>query len=241
MVIIEEVPPTPDRRSRGEGSGRDALVLKTFGNSSRTRMSADPSLSVADIHGALNSFVESCSMDGPGLLKALTPPTGVSWKSATPIAWILKLEALLTGLLAKVPSGVLTSRKSKEAFRRMDENYPFFVKSQKKAAEHHLQDTVDTLDDSLRMLLAHVRDLKLSKTAFERVTRRASSDELERIQKLLNMIVLSSSDSRIRQDSFGGGSPMATSSKSSPKKAKATSVDAAVVGTGGSMPALLLS
>ena len=124
----------------------------------------------ADIYGALNSFVESCSMDGPGLLKALTP----TYRGFLEIRHSDSLDFEAGGAFDR-PFGKSSVRcfdqqeKARKLFRRMDEKLPFFVKSQKKAAEHHLQDTVDTLDDSLRMPLAHVRDLKLSKTAFERV------------------------------------------------------------------------
>ena len=233
MVIIEELTGTPDRgaarRPREEGNNSNALVVKTFGGSSnRQRMSADPSLSVSDIFGALKNYVESCcNGEGLGLVRALTPPTGCSWKSATPVAWILKIEPLLNGLLEKVPSGVLTSRKSKEAFRRVHEDYPL-LKGPKKglSAADQLADTVDSLDDSLRMVLAHMRDCKLSKTSYERVAKRASQEEMEKIMRLLEKIALSSSDCRIRQNSFGSETATPTPSRTSttrtsPKKAKA--------------------
>ena len=237
MVLIEEVPTTPDRAARGrEKNSQNPLVVKTFGfnNNGRTRMSADPSLSVADIYDALKRYVqEFCNDDGAGLQKALVAPPGCSWKSSTPVHWILKIEPLLSKLLSKVPSGVLTSRKSKEAFRRLNEEYPLLFGKKKKGDEQLLlADTVDTLDDSLRMVLAHVRDLKLSKTSFDRVAKRATTEELQRIHKLLDQIVLSSSDTRIRQNSFGSDGDSITGNKraagmigqtaprTSPKKAK---------------------
>ncbi|CAE7374595.1 unnamed protein product, partial [Symbiodinium sp. CCMP2456] len=237
MVLIEEVAATPDRAKRDSGS---PLVVKTFPANSRSRMSADPSLSVADIYNAFKTYVkECCNDDGAGLLKALTAPTGTSWKSSTPVHWIVKLEPLLSELLAKVPSGVLTSRKSKEAFRRLHDDYPMLKNVKKHDHEQQLlvSDTVDTLDDSLRMVLAHIRDLKLSKTSLERVAKKAKTEELRVIHKLLDQIALTSAENRIRQNSFGSETSASSKrgmmggqtapSRTSPKKAK---IDDAMIG-----------
>ena len=183
------------------------LVVKTFAG--KPRSSADPSLSVSDIAGALRFFRGQCK---EGLVSALKTPHGVGWKSATPVAWILKLEVLFAKLLASVPTGLLTSRKSKEAFRRLHDEERLSAKPLEK---YQLDDLVDTLDVSLRMVLAHLRDLKISQLAWERVLKKASNEQVDRLKNLLGMIVISSGPAVVvqkkehnpppgsRQNSFG--------------------------------------
>ena len=190
---------------------REALLLKTF----KSRSKADPSLSVADIEGPLKEYRKALTNLAPPqtLCKVLVAPAGVTWKSATPVRWLARLEFLLTLLLEKVPSAILTSRKTKEAFMRLHDSKAL-CSDKKQVAE-----VVDFLDDGLRMALAHLRELKLSKSKMDRAVRKCTGADLECLTGMLNRIVINGpeddEDSQPSKPGDAGDSPAAAGAAAS--------------------------
>ena len=170
-----------------ERTGRDrALVVKTF-----RRVRSDPSTCVGDIHGPVKDFrLSLVAKQDQSLRAALKPPRGVHWKSATPVEWIMRLRPLLEPLLQRVPSALLTSRKTKEALRRLHDEEPLVPEGVdgKKPSPTQVEDVIDEMDDSLRMVLAHLREVKTSKISRERFHRKATEEQAKAINSLLDRI-----------------------------------------------------
>ena len=150
------------------------------------RLVADPSLGVADMQNALESFLDSdVQKVKPNLLELVKPPVGVTWKSAVSASYLHRVGPLLACYLKKARNGVLPSKKNKLALARLDECRSLNV-SRSKSRE----DWTDFIDEMTRMALSHVRGLKISPVNKERLWRKSDTVQQQITQDLLDLLVL---------------------------------------------------
>ena len=149
----------------------------------RPRLTADPSIGVADLMGPIKNLLERSEMDDFNLAKALQPPGGVSWKSAVPVDWLAKHHRLFGEYLGVAKNSLLPGKKHKDALERIDNNTR--ITGRKTQA-----DGVDYLDDLIRMGLSHLRQCEQNPKIREVAWRKCSEEVQEKLDKLLEQIDL---------------------------------------------------
>ena len=161
-----------------ENAKTTSLLVKTFRCS---RLKASPSLSVADIQGAFKKFLEE--QNSWDLAKFIAAPDGAGWKTAPPIKYLARLEPLLQKLLHVAPNTMMTSKKVREALEILGNEKGIHK-------PRSLSDFMDWADDLIRMCMAHLRELKTNKVSLERALRKGSSQDCDKIKKMLDKIQL---------------------------------------------------
>ena len=112
----------------------------------------------------------------------MMPPQGVTGKTATPVAWLCNLAPLFKAYARIAPNSIILSKRHKQAITRLEEmekiNY----------TKKPIADVVDILDDTLRMGLAHLRQLKQSVECKERAFRKADQDQQRVLDEILDLL-----------------------------------------------------
>ena len=153
-----------------------ALALRV-----KNRVVADPSVGLSDIQ----DVIKKC-LDGAGdydLAKYLQAPPGLSWKTAACPVWLTKLQQLFTGLLKLAPNSCLAGKKVRGAIEKMCEP-PSKVNFTKKSTA----DFVDHCDETIRVGMAHLRNLQGSELLRQRCFKKADADQIAVLQRMLAMI-----------------------------------------------------
>ena len=149
----------------------------------KTRMVADPSIGVSDLQDCLKTFLDAAQAQKPiCLLQFLTPPSGVTAKSAPCGPWLVQLAPLLALYLGPATNGVIPSKRHKQALQNLDEKMG--LNNTKKST----QDWVDLCDDWLRLSLAQLRSLLTTEGAKQRLYRKLDADQQATIDQLLSKL-----------------------------------------------------
>ena len=149
----------------------------------KTRLVADPSIGVADLMEPLRQLITD--RDDKNVFKMVMPPAGVTGKTATPVAWLCNLASLFKAYARIAPNSIISSKRHKQAITRLEETEK--INYTKKP----IGDVVDILDDTLRMGLAHLRQLKQSSDCKERAFRRADQDQKRVLDEILDILNVS--------------------------------------------------
>ena len=145
------------------------------------RSRCDPSITPESVGAKIQDYFRK--MNSRDAAKLFLPPATVHWKSATPVAWLVRLETLYIGLLRVAPTGVLTSRKVKAALEMLH------AKESINMSKYEDSCLMDKLDDAIRMGLAHLRGMKADKAVLDRAQRRSADCDMRVIMSLLDMLL----------------------------------------------------
>ena len=116
------------------------------------------------------------------IFKLISPPANVSWKSATPVAWMASLAPLFKEYIKIAPNSIISGKKHKLGVTRLEEGQK--VNFTRKATV----DFVDWVDDTVRMGLSHFRTLKQQPDAKERAFKRADNSQKTMLDSVLDIM-----------------------------------------------------
>ena len=118
------------------------------------RLTPDPCIGVGDLMKAPKKWMKA--QDNHDLNKLLTAPDGkaMDWKRAPDPRWLAQVADLFEEYCEVAPNGVLPSKKNKAALSKIGDSVK--INFTKKSEE----DFCDMIDDRVRMLFKHFRDLK---------------------------------------------------------------------------------
>ena len=83
----------------------------------RQRLTADPTVSVADLSGPLETYMDREHENN--VFKVLEPPTQASWKSGCPIGWLSGLADLFKAYVIVAPNTIVSAKKHRQAMLRL--------------------------------------------------------------------------------------------------------------------------
>ena len=149
------------------------------------RLVADPMIGVSDVMAAFERFLDDVDPKKMNLYTLVAPPAGVSWKSSASPTWLMAMAPLLRELLAIAKNGVLPGKRTRAALEQLDEKFDL-----NKMKGKSRDDWADFIDDRLRMCLAHLRGLKASELAKQRMFRKADARQQQIISELLDSLQL---------------------------------------------------
>ena len=119
------------------------------------------------------------------LFEFVTPPANVTWRSSACLQWLVRMQPLIVQYLPTVRNAVIPRIKHKAALARIDD--AMSINQVKGKAQ---EDFVDYIDDKIRMCLGHLRQLKLSDIARQRLFKKADSNQQIAVSDMLAMIQL---------------------------------------------------
>ena len=155
-----------------------SLVHKTF----RKRVRADSSIGIADLMDPFKKFFTA--RGSRDLKKLLDCPMDLDWKCVPQQRWLVRNIDLFKGLLTAAPNAVVTSRKLKDALKRLQEE----------GAINHTRkdnsDFYDWIDMKIRIGLSQLRDLKSNSVSWDRCMKRSTAEERAELKSIMEMIVL---------------------------------------------------
>ena len=148
----------------------------------------------------------------------------LDWKCVPQQRWLVRNTDLFKGLLSAAPNAVVTSRKLKDALKRLQEE---------DAINHTKKDNsdfYDWIDMKIRIGLSQLRDLKINTVTWERCMRRSTPEERTELKSIMEMIVLGGNDDSQETHCDDGGQEEEErqTAKSTPQKKGSSAVDPAV-------------
>ena len=146
----------------------------------KSRLIADPSVGVSDLMEPLTKLIKE--KNEKNIFKLISPPANVSWKSATPVAWMASLAPLFKEYIKIAPNSIISGKKHKLGVTRLEEGQK--VNFTRKATV----DFVDWVDDTVRMGLSHFRTLKQQPDAKERAFKRADNSQKTMLDSVLDIM-----------------------------------------------------
>ena len=146
----------------------------------RFRLSADPTIGVADLMGPLEKYM---TMKGDrNILTMVRPPSGVTQKTAPDPLWLNKNFALYMEYAKVAPNSMIPPKKHRTALERLDcQTKCNFTKSSS-------EDWADQVDSAIRLAMKQFRDLKKDVVQRERAFRRIDSVVQKNIQRVLDYL-----------------------------------------------------
>lgn len=147
----------------------------------RARLVADPTISVGDLAQPLENF--AAEEQDPNIHKLLSPPSTASWKSGCPTGWLASLHPLFKSYIQVAPNTIISSKKHRQAIVRLLENKKI-VNTTRKTSE----DFADTIDDFVRMGLAHFRILRQNSEKKEQAFRKCDQNQQQALEAVLALI-----------------------------------------------------
>ena len=157
-----------------------------------TRLSADPTIGVADLMGPLDQFMKD--RGSRHLMEMLKPPEGVARKSAPDCNWIAKNASLWICYLKMAPNTMLPGKKHRIAIEKLDQQMK--TNFTKMTAE----DFSDKIDFYVRMALKFIRELKQSAMTKERAYRKIDMEVQHTMTKILAFCTKVDKDSVVDDD-----------------------------------------
>ena len=144
----------------------------------RFRLSADPTIGVADLMAPLDNYM--VSKGDSNILNMVRPPTGVTQKTAPDLLWLKKNYQLYLEYAKVAPNSMIPPRKHRTALERLDRHTKCnFTKAT-------TEDWADQVDQAIRLAMKQFRDLKNEVIFRERAFRRVDSVVQKNIQKVLD-------------------------------------------------------
>ena len=144
----------------------------------RFRLSADPTIGVADLMGPLEKYMTS--KGDRNILTMVRPPSGVTQKTAPDLLWLNKNHTLYMEYAKVAPNSMIPPKKHRTALERLDcQTKCNFTKSTS-------EDWADQVDSAIRLALKQFRDLKKDVVAKERAFRRVDSVVQKNTQRVLD-------------------------------------------------------
>lgn len=156
---------------------------------SRTRLQADPSISVSALEQVVRDFlVHKESRDIWGLL--MPPPSGpmsYGWHTQPCGEWLMKTSGLLFDCVALAQNTKLHSAKVQKCFKALHASKDVELRIKKGKT---MDDCIDEIDLTLRILLNMVRTLKCNRQHRQRVMRSLCKADQVKLELILQRVVL---------------------------------------------------
>ena len=153
------------------------LARDTAAPSKPIRLVADPNISVDQIQKVFKEYLEyKKSADAWSLIGP--PPGGpkdLSWKTPIHAPWLSKCMGLLYALLEVAPNSKLQSIKVVKALQNLYEARDLQLPM---LGGHHLTTAMDRLDFAVRLLLSHLRLLKVNIQLKNKICRMLTQTEV---------------------------------------------------------------
>ena len=160
-----------------------AMLLK---NAVRFRSVADPSVGVADLKKCLEDFLSA--MNDTNLGKLLESPSGYGWKSAACPVWLCKSASLWKSYLRLAPNATISGKKNRTALTRLLEG------TKANCTKKSDSDFIDSMDDTIRIGLNHLRSLKLNDLLRQRCFKKADAAQQQVLNEILQLVVVSADE-----------------------------------------------
>lgn len=156
---------------------------------SRTRLQADPNIAVADLQRVFQDFlVHKANKDLWGLI--MPPPTGpmsYGWHTQPCSEWIMKTAGLLFECVGLAQNTKLHSAKVQKCLRAMHDAKDLELRITKTKS---MDNCIDQIDLTLRILLNMIRTLKCNRQHRQRVLRSLCKAEQVKLELILQRVVL---------------------------------------------------
>ena len=146
----------------------------------RQRLTADPTVSVADLCGPLETYMDQERENN--VFKVLEPPTQASWKSGCPTGWLSGLADLFKAYVIVAPNTIVSAKKHKTAMLRLLEAKKWGH------SKKNEDDAADMMDDWIRMGLSHLRVLKQHPDKREQAFRKCDKAQRQALDNILALI-----------------------------------------------------
>ena len=146
----------------------------------RQRLTADPTVSVADLCGPLETYMDQDRENN--VFKVLEPPPQASWKSGCPTGWLSGLADLFKAYVRVAPKTIVSAKKHKQAMLRLLETKRWGH------SKKNNDDAADMMDDWVRMGLAHLRILKQHADKREQAFRKCDKAQRQALDSILALI-----------------------------------------------------
>ena len=146
----------------------------------RQRLTADPTVSVADLCGPLETYMDQERENN--VFKVLEPPTQASWKSGCPTGWLSGLADLFKAYVIVAPNTVVSAKKHRQAMLRLLETKKWGH------SKKNEDDAADMMDDWIRMGLSHLRVLKQHPDKKEQAFRKCDKAQRQALDHILALI-----------------------------------------------------
>ena len=166
---------------------KDVLELERTKKVTKLRLMADPMVSVDQIQDALEGFMKH--KKSSDLWRLISPPPSlsqISWQTPPHADWLSKVCGLMYDLVEVAKNTKLQSTKVHKALMQMHLNKQMHI-------PQHLgkvEDALDRMDLSLRVVMSMLRQVKIHDTTRYRVMRSLSKEEQLQLEMVLEKVVL---------------------------------------------------
>jgi len=148
------------------------------------RLITDPSIGVADLMGPLESIM--ASEGSRDLMALIGPPKGcTSWKTTPSPTWLSNTSDVALDYFDLAPNGMLPPKKNKVALEKIDAGGKANYTKNDRAT------WAEDLDEIIRTILRHFREMKKYTEVRERYFKQASPAEKRKINEVLKKVVVS--------------------------------------------------
>ena len=160
-----------------------AVEERSFKQSGRFRLVADPSIPITAIQGALIGFLQFKQKEDLRNLICLprTGPMSYGWRTAPHGEWLSKVVGLLLDLVRVCPITKLTRTKLSATLRAIFSSMP---------KGHTAEEMIDKCGLTLRILLSMLRSLRLNPGLRTKIFRILPKQDQVKIDLVLERVVL---------------------------------------------------
>ena len=166
-----------------------AAEEKSQKQTNRIRLIADPSITATALQSVLTSFLNYKGHKNLWLVVAPPPsgPTSYGWHTSPQGEWMVKASGLIYDLLNIAPNTKIQSTRLIKALKTMYESKDLDLET---STTRSVQDCLDRLDFTIRVLMSQVRQLKASPSLKTKMFRNMSKKEKVGLDLILGKTTL---------------------------------------------------
>ena len=166
-----------------------AAEEKSQKQTNRIRLIADPSITATALQSVLTSFLNYKGHKNLWLVVAPPPsgPTSYGWHTSPQGEWMVKASGLIYDLLNIAPNTKIQSTRLIKALKTMYESKDLDLET---STTRSVQDCLDRLDFTIRVLMSQVRQLKESPSLKTKMFRNMSKKEQVGLDLILGKTTL---------------------------------------------------
>ena len=165
---------------------KENLVLEKKKLLQKTRLVADPYIQVGQIQNVLEQYMTY--MKSNDLWALISPPASlamVNWQTPPCADWLAKCSNLLFDILEFAPNTKLQGTKVSKAI-----NGIYLSKNLELRRDIKVQDAIDNISLSLRIVLSMLRTVKINDNMRSKVMRSLANQDAMKLQLVLKKVVL---------------------------------------------------
>lgn len=166
-----------------------AAEEKSQKQTNRMRLIADPSITATALQSVLTSFLNHKGHKNLWLVVAPPPsgPSSYGWHTSPQGEWMVKASGLIYDLLGIAPNTKIQSTRLIKALKTMHESKDLDLET---STNRTVQDCLDRLDFTIRVLMSQVRQLKSSPSLKTKMFRNMSKKEQVTLDFILGKTIL---------------------------------------------------